>query len=116
VDDHGHAISFKVLRRGTPVISADGVQLGTVRRVEEAARENIFDGIVVDTSEGQRFLDAPEVHRIAERAVTVTLVAAEAEQHLVVPQSRASKMLGRSTLVRRAKRAGEGARERWDRR
>ena len=40
---------------------------------------NLFDGIVVDTRlgpGGHRFVDAPEVDAIAERAVTLTLDAA----------------------------------------
>ena len=79
-NDDGQAISYKVLQRGTPVRSADGVEVGTVRRVLDNTRENIFDGIVIDTKGGQRFVDAPEVARIAERAVTLTIDAAEAEQ------------------------------------
>src|SRR5947199_6679704 len=80
VSDDGHAISYKVLPRGTPVRSSDGVQIGTVRRVQENARENIFDGIVLDTPQGKRFVDAPEVARIAERGVTLTIDAAEAAE------------------------------------
>lgn len=115
-DDDGHAISFQVLRRGTPVRSSDGVELGTVRRVHEAKREHIFDGIDVDTRDGLRFLDAPEVARVAERAVTTTFPAAEREIHLVDRGSRIARILGNTTTARRAKRAGERAREQWDRR
>jgi hypothetical protein len=115
VEDDGHAISYKVLRRGTAVRSADGERVGTVRRVQENARENIFDGIVIDTREGQRFVDAPEVARIAERGVTLTIDAAEAAQ-LPAPESRLAARVGMSTTVRRAKRFGRGVRERWDRR
>ncbi|HWH92791.1 MAG TPA: hypothetical protein VNT03_02925 [Baekduia sp.] len=115
-DDDGSAISFQVLRRGTPVRSADGVQLGTVRRVHEAKREHIFDGIDVDTPDGARFLDAPEVARIAERAVTTTFPAAEKDAHLIDRGSRLARALGNTTTARRAKRAGAGLRERWDRR
>jgi hypothetical protein len=115
-DDVGHAISYKVLRRGTPVRSADGVRLGTVRRVHEARRENIFDGIDVDTPEGVRFIDAPEVARIAERAVTTTFAAAEAPQHLADRGSSLGRALGNAKTVRRAKRWGRDVRERWDRR
>jgi Mrp family chromosome partitioning ATPase len=114
-DDDGHAISYKVLPRGTPVRSSDGRQVGTVRRVQENARENIFDGIVIDTPDGARFVDAPEVARIAERAVTLTIDAAEAAQ-LPAPESRLAARVGMSTTVRRAKRMGRGMRERWDRR
>jgi hypothetical protein len=113
--DDGHAISYKVLRRGTPVLASDGSEVGTVRRVLDNARENIFDGIVIDTRDGQRFVDAPEVARVAERAVTLTIDAAEAAR-LPAPESRLAARVGMSTTVRRAKRFGRGMRERWDRR
>jgi hypothetical protein len=116
VEDDGHAISFKVLRRGTPVLSADGVELGKVRRVQEAKRENIFDGIVIDTRDGLRFLDAPEVARIAELAVTATFTAAEADDHLAEVSSRLAGRLWKSKTARRAKRLGGRARDAWDRR
>ncbi len=79
-DDDGYAVSYKVLARGTPVRCSDGASLGTVREVVEAEREQIFDGIVVDTPQGPRWVDAPEIARIAERAVTLTIDAAEASQ------------------------------------
>jgi hypothetical protein len=115
-EDDGHAISYKVLPRGTPVRTSDGVQVGTVRRVHEAVRENIFDGIDVDTPEGVRFIDAPEVARIAERAVTLTFPHAEAEQHLQDRGSSLGRALRNARSVRRAKRTGRGLRDRWDRR
>jgi hypothetical protein len=114
--DDGHAISFKVLRRGTPVRSADGVELGKVRRVQEAKRENIFDGIVIDTAGGVRFVDAPEVARIAERGVTLTFSAAEADEHIHAVPSRIAGMVRRSKTAKRARRLGERARNAWDRR
>ncbi len=77
-EDDGHAISYKLLGPGTPVVSADGVEIGTVARVLENEREHIFDGIVIATGAGERFLDAPEVGRIAERRVTATIDAAAA--------------------------------------
>ena len=44
-------------------------------------REHIFDGLVIETPDGaRRFVDAPEVARTAERAVTLTITAAEAAQ------------------------------------
>jgi hypothetical protein len=77
-DYDGHAISYKLLPRGTPVVSADGAELGTVDRVLDNEREQIFDGIVMRTPSGDRFVDAPEVARIAERRVTLTIDAAAA--------------------------------------
>jgi hypothetical protein len=44
-------------------------------------REHIFDGLVIVTVSGERkFVDAPEVARTAERAVTLTITAAEAAE------------------------------------
>jgi len=44
------------------VISADGVQVGTVDAVLDNYKEHIFDGIVVALPGGElRFADAPEV-------------------------------------------------------
>jgi hypothetical protein len=77
-DDDGVAISYKVLTRGTPVHSSDGIELGTVDRVLDNAREQIFDGIVVHTAGGDVFVDAPEVARITERRVTLSIDADEA--------------------------------------
>jgi Mrp family chromosome partitioning ATPase len=115
VEDHGHAIGYKVLKRGTPVRSSDGVQVGTVRRVQDNAREHIFDGIVIDTPGGRRFVDAPEVARILERAVVLTITAAEAKELPEQGSAMAERMRG-ATTVRRAKRLGRSVRERWDQR
>jgi len=114
--DDGHAISYQALRRGTIVRSSDGVELGKVRRVEEETRSHIFDGIVLDTPDGRRFLDAPEVAHIAERAVTTTFPAAEADQHLVEMGSAVAKRAKNTTTARRAKRWGRSLRQKWDRR
>jgi hypothetical protein len=73
VGDDGHAISYKLLARGVPVVTADGVEVGTVDRVLENEREHIFDGIVVRSERGELFVDAPEVARIAERQVTLSI-------------------------------------------
>jgi Mrp family chromosome partitioning ATPase len=114
-EDDGHAIGYKVLARGTPVRSADGVQIGTVRRVLDNAREHIFDGIVVDTPEGRRFVDAPEVARIFERAVVLTISADEASR-LAEPGSVVADRMRNAGTVRRARRLGRSMRDRWDRR
>ncbi len=80
MQDDGQAISYKLLERGVPVVTSDGVELGTVERMLENERENIFDGIVVRSDRGNVFVDAPEVARIAERRVTLSIDAAEAAE------------------------------------
>jgi hypothetical protein len=103
--DDGHQIGYKVLPRGTPVHTSDGERLGTVYRVQDNAREHIFDGIVVSTPDGRRFVDAPEVARITDTRVTLTIDAEEAK---LLPEHRGL----RGSLETRAKRAGM----RWKRR
>ena len=76
--DEGHQSGYQALPRGVPVFSSDDVEIGTVHRVLDNAREHIFDGIVIRTRDGRRFVDAPEVARTAERAVTLSITAEEA--------------------------------------
>jgi hypothetical protein len=71
-------VHYTALERGTPVFSSDGQEVGTVAEVLDNYREHIFDGLVIQTSGGERrFVDAPEVARTAERAVTLSITAAE---------------------------------------
>jgi len=83
-DDGDYAISYKVLPAGTRVLDRDGGEVGTVREVLENEAEHIFDGLVLDTPAGQRFVDAPEVARITPNGVTLTL---DAEGVAQLPES-----------------------------
>jgi hypothetical protein len=77
VIDDGHAVHYTAVERGTPVYSSDEVEVGTVDAVLDNYAEHIFDGIVIETTGGElRFVDAPEVKRTAERAVTLMIPAA----------------------------------------
>ena len=77
--DDGHAVHYTAVERGTPVYSSDGVELGKVDAVLDNYREHIFDGIVMEVPGGElKFVDAPEVRRTAELAVTLSITAEEA--------------------------------------
>jgi hypothetical protein len=92
--DDGHAIHYTALERGTPVFSSDDEQVGKVVEVLDNYREHIFDGLVIETSSGEhRFVDAPEVERTAERAVTLNITAAECAE-LGPPPSRGAGARG----------------------
>jgi hypothetical protein len=80
LDDDGHAVSYKLMQSGVPVVTADGTEVGKVERMLENEREHIFDGIVVRSPRGELFVDAPEVARIAERRVTLSIDAAAAAE------------------------------------
>jgi hypothetical protein len=79
--DDGHAVHYTALQRGTPVYSSDEVEVGRVVEVLDNYREHIFDGLIVELSSGERrFVDAPEVARTAERAVTLNIPSTEVER------------------------------------
>jgi hypothetical protein len=79
-EDDDHQIGYQALPRGVPVHASDGARVGRVHRVLDNAREHIFDGIVIETGAGKRFVDAPEVARITRARVTLAIDAAEAAQ------------------------------------
>jgi hypothetical protein len=84
--EDGHAVHYMSVARDTPVYGSDEELVGKVVEVWDNYRENIMDGIVFETPDGvRRFVDAPEVARTAELAVTLTIPAAEAAQ-LAPPQ------------------------------
>jgi hypothetical protein len=84
--DHGAPISYMTLAEGTPVYASDGEQVGSVHRVLADAESDIFDGLVLDTQDGERFADAPAVGDLFERAAYLDLTAAQA-RHLHAPDA-----------------------------
>jgi hypothetical protein len=81
VDDLGPPTSYLTLAEGTRVLTSDGVDIGRVRHVLADADDDIFDGLVVDARHGgQRFVDAPEVAELYERAVVLKLDATASER------------------------------------
>ena len=79
--DDGQAVHYSAVPRGTPVYSSDELEIGTVDRVMDNYQERILDGFVIHVPRlGLRFVDAPEVARTAERAVTLTISSSEAEE------------------------------------
>lgn len=64
-----------MLAKGTPVESADGEVVGQVKRVLEVRAKDVFDGVVIKTPDGDRFVDADEIDRIYENAMVLNLSA-----------------------------------------
>ena len=75
--------SYLTLEAGTPVVGADGQEIGTVDHVLRDEEADIFDGLIIDTRLGPgglHFVDAPQVAEIHADRVVLTLSAAESEQ------------------------------------
>ena len=75
-----HAIGYQVLPSGVPVEAADGTQVGTFEKAIHHQREHMLDGIVIRTGDGRLFVDAPEIERITNRRVILTIDVAAVGQ------------------------------------
>src|SRR3712207_2304851 len=84
MEDAGAPISYMVLAEGTEVYSSDGERLGEVKRVLAEAESDIFDGLILDTADGDRVGDAPNIDSLYERAVVLKLSAEDA-RHMPEP-------------------------------
>jgi hypothetical protein len=80
----GNPISYLLLAAGVPVESSDGVQFGTVERVLAVPDEDIFDGLILATPNGRRFVDSENVDEIYDHAVVLKL-SADDTRHLPEP-------------------------------
>jgi hypothetical protein len=110
--DDGPAVHYTAVEKGTPVYSSDEVEVGQVEAVLDNYREHIFDGLVIRTADGElRFVDAPEVARTAERAVTLSITATEAAE-LPPPEKAPPQYLANVKAGRLGRLLGRG----WKRR
>lgn len=73
-------IAYSALPSGVPLLDTAGNEFGAVDRVLEIPDEDLFDGIVVRTAAGIRFVDADQVVEITTRYVRCSITPSEAEQ------------------------------------
>jgi hypothetical protein len=77
-DAPDHPIAYSALDPGTPVQTRDGHQFATVQGVLVDEKVSVFDGIVVQTAEGTRFVDADHIGTIYSTYVCTTLSGEQA--------------------------------------
>jgi hypothetical protein len=70
-------IAYEALKKGTPVVTATGTEIGIVEHVLADASLDLFDGIVVKTPEGLRFVTADQVGLITVGAVNTKVADAD---------------------------------------
>lgn len=58
------AVSYQAAVPGSPVLSASGQRIGELGHVLQVPELDLFDGIVVHTHHGLRFIDADQVGEI----------------------------------------------------
>lgn len=81
--DLGDPSSYLSLTKGAECYTCDGEHVGRVEHVLSAPDEDIFDGIVLDTSVlpgGHRFVDADQVEEIFDRGVLLKIDRQSADQ------------------------------------
>jgi hypothetical protein len=107
-DASDHPIAYSALQPGTAVHTSEGHPFATVRAVLVDEKVSVFDGIVVETPDGERFVDADLIGTIYTTRVCTT-VSADQVAELPVPDGstlidvkpgrsmadRLSRMLGR---------------------
>jgi uncharacterized protein YrrD len=74
--DLGQPSSYLSLGKGADCYTCDGERIGKVEYVLAVPEEDIFDGIVLDTSVlpgGHRFVDADQVEEIFDRGVLLKI-------------------------------------------
>jgi len=80
VPDNEQAISYAAARPGTPVLTSDGTGIGALEHVLEVPDLDLFDGIVVATSDGLRFVDADQIEVITAAFIRTSLDKSQAAQ------------------------------------
>jgi hypothetical protein len=70
-------IAYEALKKGTPVVTATGTEIGTTEHVMADASLDVFDGIVVKTAEGLRFISADQVGLITVGKVNTKVADAD---------------------------------------
>ena len=76
----GTPISFEAAKRGTPVLSTSGARIGTLEHVLEVSDLDIFEGIVIATHHGLRFIDADHIAQITTTHIRCSLDDDQAAQ------------------------------------
>jgi hypothetical protein len=66
-------ISYEAAVRGTPVLTNTGTEIGTLEHVLQVPDLDLFDGVVITTSAGLRFVDADQVRLITGSRIETAL-------------------------------------------
>ena len=71
--DEGLPIAYEVLEHDVPVYALGSEGVGTVDHVVAAPEQDIFHGIVVKTTAGQRFVAADQIASLHEHGVDLNI-------------------------------------------
>jgi hypothetical protein len=115
--DHGDPISYLILQVGTPCYTSDGQTVGTVKRVLAVPEDDIYDGLILHTDDGERFIDADHATKLYENGVVLE-VSADELHHLPSPDANPAVLeVQPDDVVKHSfgENLGETLRKAWDR-
>ncbi|HEX6457688.1 MAG TPA: hypothetical protein VF032_02120 [Thermoleophilaceae bacterium] len=84
--DEGSPTSWEALQPGTVVFASDGAVVGRVKEVLAVPEDDIFEGVIIDTEHGDRFVDWELIASLHERGVDLKLDGAAAAANLPEPK------------------------------
>jgi hypothetical protein len=64
VVEDAEPVSYEGVPLGVPLLSSSGSRFGTLEKVLEIPSEDLFDGVIVKTHHGRRFVDRDQIVEI----------------------------------------------------
>ncbi len=71
--DNAEPVSYEGVPLGVPVLSSTGRHFGTLEKVLEIPAEDLFDGVIVKTHDGRRFVDRDQIAEITKEYIKCEL-------------------------------------------
>ena len=72
-------VSYEGVPKGVPLLSSSGQEFGTLVKVLEVPSEDLFDGVIVKTHHGERFVDRDQITEITTEYIRCALDDGAAE-------------------------------------
>ncbi len=92
--ENAEPISYRGVPKGVPMLTSSGREFGRLDQVLEIPAEDLFDGMVVTTKAGRRFVDRDQIGDITTRFVQCDLDD-DAVQSLPEPDAPPVYQMGR---------------------
>jgi hypothetical protein len=73
VSDTAEPVSYEGVPKGVPLLSSSGTEFGTLDRVLEIPSEDLFDGVIVHTHHGRKFVDRDQIVEITTEFIKCSI-------------------------------------------
>ena len=73
MSDSAQPVSYEGVPTGVPMLSSTNEQFGTLDKVLEIPSEDLFDGVIVKTDHGRRFVDRDQIIEITTEYIRCNL-------------------------------------------